>query len=314
MGKISQSRKKRNYYRIFEQICGNPVMSIYDIAVNTELARNTVTKYVKEMYAKGIMYGPYICMRPSPKYKEYVYLMNFQDPWIAFNGLRGVPHVVYHAMTFGDWNTLVVTDRLLDFSKLAGFENVVRQGMRYCSYTPKPEYTTWGESFEKVYKQLDQFMPIQKEYKDRRLASLDWGEDEWKLFHAFNPMRKKVTPLLRKINVGYETYAKWMKSLEDHCTIHTGFYPVGCENYLCYCFLTYTDYEESVKSVLSSFPTTSFIVELDKQLLVFTHMISSDIKRKLICLIYDMETKCMIKGFRQAVVLFHSQCTSDHVQ
>jgi len=203
---------------------------------------------------------------------------------------------------------------LLDFSKLIGFENVVKQGVRYCSYTPKVGYRTWDESFERVYEQLNQFTPLQKEYKNRQLTSLDLDKDEWKLFSAFNFMRRTVTPLLRKINVGYETYTKWMKTLENHCTVHTGFYPEGLKTYLSFCFLFFTDYEELVKSLFSFFPTTSFITELDKQLLVFTHATSSNVKRKLICLIYDMQTKQMIKGFKHAVILSHSKYTPRRVK
>ena len=154
-----------------------------------------------------------------------------------------------------------------------------------------------------------EILPLQKEYKNRQLTSLDWDKDEWKLFSTFNYMRKYVTPVLRKIEVGYETYTKWMKSLEDHCTIHTGFYPEGLKTYLNYCFLCFTDYEKSVKSLFSLFPTKSFFMELNKHLLIFTHVTSVDVKRKLICLIYDMETKKIIKGFNHAVVLFHSQYT-----
>ncbi len=314
MGKISQNERLESYYRIFEQIYENPVISICDISQNTGLARNTVTKYLKEMYAQGILHGPYLRMKPAVTYKEHVYLMNFTDPFCIFEELKRFPHVVHHAVTFGDWNTLVVTDNHLNFSQLEGFENVVKQGVRYCSYTPKPEYMNWNESFKKIYERVNRFTPVRTEYKDRRLTSLDWGEDQWKLYHTFNFMRKKITPLLRKINVGYDTYTKWMKSLKDYCTVHTGFYPEGLKPYMNYCFLFYTDYEESVKSVFSLFPTTSFITELDKQLLVFTYVKSSEVKRKLIYLIYDMETKQMIKGFRQAIILFHSRYTLSRIE
>ncbi|MBU7027369.1 MAG: winged helix-turn-helix transcriptional regulator [Theionarchaea archaeon] len=307
MGKIFQEKRMKSYYRVFEQIYECPVMSYYDISVNTGLSRNSVSKYVKEMYDEGIIKGPQIRMKLAVQYKEYVYLMNFSDPQKAFHGLKGFPHVMYHAVTFGDWNTMVVTNSLLDFKKLVGFEGMVNRGVRYCSYTPKVECISWDESFEKVYEQLDRFTPLREEYRNRRVTDLYWGEDEWKLFYAFNSLRKKVTPALREIKVTYETYTKWMKTLEDYCTIHTGFYPGGYENYSCHCFLFFTDYEESVKSLFSLFPTTSFIMELDKQLLVFTYVTSPKVKRNLFCLLYDMETKKMIKGFRQAMVLFHSQ-------
>jgi len=311
VGKISQKERMKNYYRIFEQIYGDPVMSLYDIAANTELSRNTVSKYLREMYAKSIIRGPSLRMKPTQTYREYVYLLNFSDPWKAFRGLKGFPHVVYHGLTCGDWNTMVITDRLLDLSKLVGSEAVIHQGVRYYSYTPKVGYTLWDESFANVYEQLDRFTPVETEYKDRRLTSLDWSEDEWKMFHAFNFMRKKVTPVLQKIKVRYEAYIKWMKTLHNHCTLHTGFYPQGYKIYLDYCFLLFTDYEKSVKSLFSLFPTTPFIMEVDTQLLVFINVSSSDVQRKLFCLLYDMKRKQMIKRFRHAVALFNSQNRDD---
>jgi len=63
MGKITQNKRMRNYHKIFEQIYENPVMTIYDISVNTGLSRNTVAKYVKEMYKQGVIQGPHIRMR-----------------------------------------------------------------------------------------------------------------------------------------------------------------------------------------------------------------------------------------------------------
>jgi len=309
MGKISQETKIKNYFKIFEQIYENPTMSLYSISLDTGLCRNTVSKYVKEMYEKDIVLGPHIRMRPAANYKEYLYLMNFSDPFKVFNGLKGFPHVVYHAMTFGDWNTMVVTDRLLDFSTLVGFETVVYQGVRGCSYTCKVEYTLWDESFRKVNEQVAQSTCIEDEYKNQRLAPfLDWGEDEWKLFHTFKyNMRQKVTPNLQKINVRYETYTKWMDTLEDHCTIHTGFYPGGYQNYVSYCFLVSSDCGPLVKSLFSYFPTTTFVMELKSQLLVIVSIPFSDATTDLFCMLYRMKVNQIIKGFNKAVALFYYQ-------
>lgn len=309
MGKISQMRRKRNYFKIFEQIYETPSMSIYDISQKAELSRNTVSKYMKEMYAQGVLVGPQIRMKPAPNYKEYVYLMNFRNPFQVFEGLKGFPNVLYHVMAFGDWNIMAVTDRLLDFSQLIGFDSMVNQGMRGRSYTPKVEFTRWEDSFENSYGRVTQFISTRSGYRDRRLASpLDWDEDMWKLYRTFKfNMRKKVTPTLRKIKVRYETYTKWMKTLEEHSTVHVGFYPDGYQTYMTYCFLFSSDYEDSVKELFSLFPTTPFILEIGNQLMVFTNMISSKITRGLFCTIYDMKRNGIIKGFKQAVAVFHCQ-------
>ena len=309
MGKISQNRRKKNYFKIYEQIFEDPTMSIYDISRHSLLSRNTVSKYLQEMYRRQILIGPQIRMKPAPNYREYIYLMNFNNPFQVFEGLKGFPHILYHVMTFGEWNVMVVTDRPLDFSRLVGFERLVRQGIRGCSYTPKVEYTSWDESFETSSDLVERFTPSQADEKDRRLTPpLDWGEDEWKLFHTFKfNVRRKVTPTLRKIKVRYDIYSKWIETLEDHSTIHVGFYPESYQNYMTYCFLFSSDYEESIKSLFSSFPTTPFMVEIGSQLMVFANMISSKITRGLFCTIYDMKRKEMIKGFKQAVAVFHCQ-------
>lgn len=298
--------KIKNFHRIFEQIYENPVISLLDLASTTRISRNTVSKYMKEMYARNIMIGPEIRMNPSPEYKEYVYLMNFKDPFQVFKGLKGFPHVVYHSMALGDWTTMVITDRLLDLSQLVGFRNMVYQGVRGYSYTPKVEYIKWDECFKKIEERMDEFAPDQLEYADRALPSVTWGEDQWKLFFAFKyNMRKTVTPTLKEINVRYETYTEWMKTLKTNCTVHTGFYPEGYQNYMSYCFLVRTEYKESVKSLFSLFPTTSFFMEVDDHLMVFTYMPSSEVTRKLFCFIYAMKEKEIIKEFNQAVALFY---------
>ena len=309
MGKVSETTRKKNYFEIFEHIFETPSISIYDMSQIASLSRNTISKYLREMYIEDILVGPQIRMRPAPNYREYIYLMNFRNPFQVFEGLKQFPHVLYHVMTFGDWNIMAVTDRPLDFSKLVDFENMVRQAVRGHSYTPKVEYTAWDESFKKAYEEVNRFTQVRKEYKDRRLAPrLDWQEDEWKLYYAFKfNMRQKVTPLLRRINVRYETYTKWTESLETHSTIHVGFYPEGYRNYITYCFLFSSDHEDSVKSLFSLFPTTPFVLEMGNQLMVFVNMISSEITRKLFCTIYDMKRKEMIKGFNQAVAVFHCQ-------
>lgn len=309
MGKFSRMKRLENYYKIYEQIYENPVITIYDIAENTGLSRNTVSKYLHHMYTNRIIVGPYLSMDPAPNYKEYIYLMNFQDPFTAYNELEGFPHVLYHAMTFGDWNTIVITDKLLDLSQLVGVQTMVYQDVNGHLSTPKVNYTTWDEGFAAAYELIHHFNP-DMEYKERKLApALPWGKNEWKLYHAFKfDMRQKITPVLRKINVRYEHYTKWMKTLETFAAIHTTFYPAGYDTYNCHCLLISTNHEDTVKSVFSLFPTTPVITEVGSQLLVFLTLISSQTTRNLICLLYTMQARELITHFNHSVILFDYTC------
>jgi response regulator of citrate/malate metabolism len=59
VGKITSKKRLENFYRIYEQIYQDNTMSIFEIAQNTGLSRNTVAKYLEKMYEKDILKGPY---------------------------------------------------------------------------------------------------------------------------------------------------------------------------------------------------------------------------------------------------------------
>ena len=303
MGKIAPEKRMEYYYRIYEQIYESPIQSISDISQNTGISRNTVAKYLQEMYNNGMLAGPYLEMKPAKNYREYVYLLNFDKPFSVLQGLKGFPHVVDCSITFGDWNIQVVTDRCINFSQLKGFQSVVYQGVKRFTHTPKAKCILWDESFETMHECIKK-STLKRSGHENFSYPLHWGPDEWKLYHAFKPnLRQKVTPLLRKIKVRYEPYTKWRESLEDHCTVHTEFYPEGLKTYLRHCFLFSPNDRSTVQKLFSLFPTTSVITEVGDQVLVYTHVYSSDITRKLFCTIYDMQTVKIIKESSQAVVL-----------
>jgi hypothetical protein len=301
---ISQNKKKRKYFRIYEQIVDDPTAYIQKIAKNTGLSRDTISKYLGEMYEHDIMRGPSLSMKSASNYKEYVYFMSFVDPVAVFEGLKTFPHVVYHAMTSVSWNTMIVTDKPLDFSQLVGFRTMNYHGIKQTVYTPRVNYTTWKEGVRKSFDVIDEYTPTIG-YKNRWQAPrLLWGSDEWKLFHAFRDnMRSPVTPTLREIGVRYDVYRKWQEDLGEHCTIHTEFYPEGYQKYMHYQFLFTSDHEEVIRSIFSLFPVTSVFTESGDQLLVSAHVPSTDRIIALICHIYDMGAKQMIEQFDYVIVL-----------
>ena len=295
MVKFSQVRELEEYSKIAGQLGENPFLCMRKLAHKVGLARKTVSIYLESMYTQNILVGPWISLNPHTHYREYVYLVNFADPFCIFQGFKGFPGIVHHAVTIGLWNTVIITDRLLNFSRFTGFESVVYLGIKGHSYTPEVKYTTWDQSWKKVYAQLDQFTPGEPEYTNGKLTSLDWGSDQWKLFHAFRlNMRQKVTPVLKEIDVQYETYTKWKKTLQNHCTAHTEFYPRGYKEYTNYCLLLATEYHQSVTSLFSLFPTTPVIIEMGDCLLVFVK-VPSDTYRNMIMMLNDMIRREMVR-------------------
>jgi hypothetical protein len=294
--------REQKYYKIYEQIWQDPWRTHRDIARKTKMSRNTVRKYLKNMYAHRTMKGPYLSLKSASNRKEVLYLMQFSDPFSVSERLKGFPHILTCVATYGRWNTMVKTDRFLDFSQLVGFRGIVYEGVQYETHTSKSEYTTWAEGFEQCNNVIEKFTSGLVKKKRVFAPDLDWEDTHWNLFHIFrSDLRKKITPTIKKAGLRYEDYTEWRKTLETHCTIHTEFYPAGCIAYTEYCFLFYTDYEEAVKQVLSSFPTTTVFVETGDELFVHVRVLPSDITR-LFQTIYKMKTKEMITDFVQTAV------------
>ena len=98
-----------------------------------------------------------------------------------------------------------------------------------------------------------------------------------------------------------------MKSLHNHCTIHTGFYPGGHQDHLVYSFLFDTHYPETVRLLFSLLPCTPVIIEVDSHLLVSIPVKFPDIERAVLCMVNDMKTKKIIAGFSLAGYLFYQE-------
>ena len=302
MVRVNEQYKIGWYHSIYEVMWKTPYISISEIAGETGFTRNTASKYVRDMFTNHIISDPSLCLKPAPNYTEYVYLMDFKDPWGVFMKFPGFPHVLYHAITEGHWNTLVITDKLLDFSQLVDFQAMTAEGKRGAFYTPFVTQTTWEESFKKAHNMIKS-TPVQVNTREEA-PFLPWGEREWKLYYAFKDnIRRKAASILKKINVRYDYYVEWVKSLHNHCTVTFGFYPEGYSRYMKYCFFLSSDYEELVKSVFTLFPTTPVIMEVDNNLLILASLQLSDTVRDFFSLIREMRINGLINEFMHAPVL-----------
>jgi DNA-binding Lrp family transcriptional regulator len=304
---VSKTQKSQleKFYKIYEQIYYDYAIAIYKIAQKTGISRSSVSRYLESMYEQNILQGPYLRVKPAQTYTEYVYLMQFDNPYTAFQRFAGFPHVLYCALLFGKWNIMVITDKLFDLSQLVGLQEMVYQGKRGSSHTAKVNLISWEESKQKVQKYLENSEHVYTERK-KELPDLPWGNQEWKLFSAFHGnMRKKKIPILKEIGVSYRRYAKWKKDVNVYCTSHTGFYPAGYSSYDHHCFLVSTEYEPQIKEIFSFFPTSSFFMEVGNDLMVITSVPDPEIIRWLYWLIDAMKAHNIIKKFLHAQFLLH---------
>jgi hypothetical protein len=302
MAKRSRLAKLKTYHSIYEQIYREGQIPIWKIAQNTGLPRSTTSRYISEMYEQKILVGPYLSMRAAPNYREYVYLANFRNPQKKFPGLSHFPSVVECALTFGDWNTYLVTSQPLDVPRMHGFQELILVEQKYSTITPRTEFTTWNTAFSKAREVMKTRLPgnLRREVA----PALDWGEDQWKMYDGFSPnMREIAAPTLRESGIRYESYQAWKKELETHCSIHTEFYPESYDQYNRHCFLVKSPCECQVIDVVSCLPATCRIVEMEDRLLIFISTLSVDILKKLIILMMNMQTSGLLNDLRYVSVL-----------
>ena len=299
--KVLQAEKDERYCQIAGELSKNPLIHIRKIASNLDLRRKTVAEYVQHMYTQHMLIGPWITVRPHANYEQYVYLLKAPHAVSVCSILRTFPYVVHCVKTFKDWNITVETDTLLDFTCIRNCE-LVYAGIKGTVYTPPVIYSTLNYDLPCIYEEINNFT-LKKPHITKESRVLTWKKDEWKLYHAFKSnVRQRPLPVLRKINVQYSTYLEWMRTLKDHCTIHTEFYPGGLTTYTTHYFLFYTGYRDSVRAFFSLLPATPVIIEVGDKLLVIVKVANPHVINETISTLENMQEEAIVGDFKHCMI------------
>ena len=301
---MAESGKKRmeTWYRIYENLYEDPFSSVRIIAQKTGKSLIMTYRCLKDMRQCKVLKGPYLQMGSLSNYQEYVYLLNFSDPFIVFEGLKYVPHVLYHALTLGDWNTLIITDLPFNFSWVCRFENSPFSGLKLKAETPKILFTSWKSWVNQIDK-VDQYngAPIPT---SRGSSFLSWGEDEWALYHAFKAnVRKKVMPVLEQLGISYEVFNNWKKSIHEYCTVLLGFFPENPANSMVHTFLVTAGDNDFLTHFCSHFPDTPVLYDLGNCKLLGIHVYSANELKVVFSLIGMLNEKGIIQDWKYAAIL-----------
>jgi len=305
MSKLTREEKVRRYHAIYDQIYLNPRIHIHEISKNLKLARNTVTGYLDEMYESGILFGPGLRLKYYSGLDKYIYLVKFDDPYLAFDQLQKDPRIQYSAMYFGDWNMMLMSDARYDVSHIPGFEHMLFGGERYDMLTPHTSFVEWKTSFQKIKQEMSEFDPEKAgdpNFTTRKAP--DWDREEWTLFQEYqHDFRKKVTPVLRKHLISSDKFYRWMATLPKTTNIFLQFFADGARSYTHFRFFFKTLYADAVTSLLSSLPTSITSIYVEGGVIV-TLSIKSDVVSTFLGLfntIHRMRTTGMIQKFHQAI-------------
>ena len=301
---VKKNRTILQYINIANILREDPFNSLSDMSSRINLSKNTISKYLKKMYANRVLIGPQLSVKPHKNYTPYIYLLQVSSPYDIFRELKAIPHVKNLTISLGEWNISMLTDRMMDFSALEGFQKVVFEGKRYDVYSPPIRYTTWEQSFKEIRQELEGCTPIIEKSTISVPPELPWGEQEWELYRAMRlNVRQDIRPVLQEHSILYETYQRWKKTVLDHCTVHTGFYPGGIDVYMNFYIVFQTDFAQVIKELFSLFPTTPFIADLDEHILAVVR-IPFSLRGYMNNVIDGMREKGIVEDAHCAVGLF----------
>ncbi len=286
--------KQEKYYRIYDQIYNNPEISVLRISRNTGIARNTISRYLKEMYQQQILIPPYLTVNPASNYAEYLYFLTFDNALTVFLSLKGFPNILSYTLCFGNWNLLILASQSMDFSKLGSyFYSQLFVGKKGLTITPQCSLD--GNPVQNV----DIHRNVRRE--------IPWDEKEWSLFRSFRMgVRKKATSILKKVNVRYEDYLSWRKTVYEYCSAHTLFYPLGYSNYTKLFLLMETDL--SVLSFFENWPASCIFTEVPPFVLAFIP-VPTNAEKWMQSLLGNLQTHLGVKKCYFSMPLFyHNEC------
>ena len=296
-------RRLEKYHTIYEQLYENPSATQSSIAQNTTTARNTVSRYLAEMYEHSMLKGPMLFVKPAQNYRQYAAFLEFEHPLLTYECFKEFPSVISGTLNCGKWNMTVISERSINLPRLQGFQTCLLHNVKGGTSLSKVVVLDWDQSMESISDALQP--PKEKTTLYREIVNNPWNKKEWTLFHAFkHNTRIKVLPIVRKHNVRYETVKKWFSHLHQFANIQPAFYPHGLHNYSVSDFLFQSDYQTQLKDILGLLPSTGVFFPVGEYL--FSRLFTSSKREEadLFSLIHQIEEKGYFTEFHFAKALF----------
>jgi len=297
------SKLLRRFFEIYTQIYENPFMSQNQIARNTGIPRGSISRYLEEMYERSIIKGPQIFVNPAQNYHLYASFCQFKDPYTAYKGLKGLPHVLYRSWNCGQWNITLISDTMMNLPLLKGFQTCIHQGTKSVTYLSKVTTLDWDKSLKKIQQMIS--TPMKKTTLYEEIPANPWNEQEWILYSKFKDnTRVQARPILRENKIRYETAEKWFSELPQYANIHAGFYPQGVLNYFASDFLFQSDYHRQLIDILGLLPSTSVFFSVSEYLLARLYVLTKREKNDLFMLLNHLREKGYFTDLHYARAVF----------
>jgi len=268
----SSKKGRKEYWNIFELLNREPRIYIKTIASKLKIDSNTASKWMKEAYEEGRIYGPNLRKRSHENFKEYIYFLNCKNQRKLFLELIEDERIVYHAVMTGIPNLWVISKEEIDFE-----DEVVVKGRRSDFHVSFPPNHSWDTAIRKMKKLVEDFNP--EDYEPKGIIKNHWGEViEWDaqdetLFRVFKyNARHKLSPIMREHHVPGKKIYEFLKRLPKCCSIITYYFPEPIKTLEPYLFIMETDYEDFIIELFSELPTSCHFFKVADKLILYVFL------------------------------------------
>ncbi len=263
------------HHNIYEQVLEDERISLTSMARNLGLARNTVTSHYTYMLENEILFNPTMRLKIFDDLREYFYYLKLEKPLRVYQELEHNPHVLYHCLTSGAFDMVVLADSPIDFESHPNFKECLLQGPRSNYYLPHVSRNAYKESFQKMKTKVEEDQIVRSSLPIEFLPrQIKWTDLEWKLFYDLKyNMRRTFTEIVKKHGISKWLFYRSYERIKENCVKVLAFFPHKRRNYSEFYFVFKTDYEESLKDLLLQLPCASMIAKVDSYIVVWLNII-----------------------------------------
>jgi hypothetical protein len=269
---MMNSRKdwERDYRTIYDMFWENPRCP--DSVIATILGARIAATRLEMAYGSGYIVGPEIRKKSYKNLREYMYLINCDDPELLYMELREDPNIIYHAKTIGFCNMWIIASNRI---RIGG--KIISDGFRSDYYVPYAPNHSWKNAIEIMRKKIMNFNPetynpqgiIQTHFDE----TIDWDSEDELLYRYFKcDLRGQYTPIIKDLRIAKDKADSFLGRLNETCTIHTHYYPKTLPMYDSYLLMIDTDYEDFVIDLFSKLPSSVSFFKVSNRLFISAYV------------------------------------------
>lgn len=312
----SLENRKKQYRIIYEVLDKKPRTQVKNISTALGINRNAASNRLKEAFNLGYVLKPQIRKRSYKNMKEYIYLVNCENPLRSYTQYIEDMNVVYHAVLCGSANLMIVAKE-----KIAIEGTVLMEGARSDYHIAFAPNHSWDKSIDMMQKMVENFTI--EEYEPKKIIkshwneTIPWDQEDEILFREFKyRLRRKLSPIMRKNLISSDKIYKFLKRLPECCTVFTRHFPESISAYDPCLLMLETDYEDFIVDLFSQLPTSSFFFKVSDTLFLCARMERSSFRKagldmaditelRIPLLMEDLKKKGILKRTALSIFRFH---------